>query len=62
MLSLFHGICTCMGKLGGAIGSTIFPVLIEKFGINRVLLLSSLLSFLAGLLTSLLPSFYSCLL
>ena len=62
MLSLFHGICTCMGKLGGAIGSTMFPIFIEKLGIHRVLLLSSFLSFLAGLLASLLPSIYYCLL
>lgn len=35
-LSLYHGICTCMGKLGGALGASLFPLLIRKIGVSAV--------------------------
>lgn len=35
-LSLYHGLCTCMGKLGGALGASLFPLLIRKIGPSAV--------------------------
>ena len=35
-LSLYHGVCTCMGKLGGALGASLFPLLIRKWGVKGV--------------------------
>ena len=35
-LSLYHGLCTCMGKLGGALGASVFPLLIRKIGSSAV--------------------------
>ncbi|KNB46061.1 hypothetical protein JH06_2990 [Blastocystis sp. subtype 4] len=52
-LSLFHGICTCMGKFGGALGASLFPQLVSRFGASPTMLLCCALSFIACILSSL---------
>ena len=35
-LSLCHGICACLGKFGGALGSSLYVPLIQAVGMTRV--------------------------
>ena len=35
-LSLYHGVCTCLGKFGGALGASFFPSMVQAFGVPRV--------------------------
>ena len=35
-LSLCHGICACLGKFGGALGSSLYVPLIQAVGVTRV--------------------------
>ena len=46
-LSLFHGICTCMGKFGGALGASLFPQLVSRFGASAFLIPAMLVIILA---------------
>ena len=50
-LSFYHGICTCMGKFGGALGATVFPDILQRFGIPSTMFLCSVLSIVASLVS-----------
>ncbi|CBK22452.2 uncharacterized protein [Blastocystis hominis] len=43
-LSLCHGICACLGKFGGALGSSLYVPLIQSVGMTRAMLFSSVVA------------------